>query len=264
MSHHHRLLFTMSVAAELTGVQPQTLRTYERKGLVHPARSRGGARRYSRQDVARVQRITELTAAGINLAGVIRLGELFEQGLGVGIPALAQVLDLTGAEVHEAPNIGQQVVGHLRHRRGLDLEHLKVLMRGAVFQVAGFGGAQEYLEPPVLVEALTDEEGARNGRRARYPVGTSRSRLGIRGVGTSAVRGTSTRNCMTSAVQGVGGRPGGNGACAPFVSVRVCPSWPVKSTTTSARSPGERTSGPTSGTGRSSNPPLALGLINRA
>ena len=69
----------MSVAAELTGVHPQTLRTYERKGLVHPARSRGGARRYSRQDVARVQRITELTAAGVNLAGVERILDLEER-----------------------------------------------------------------------------------------------------------------------------------------------------------------------------------------
>jgi MerR family transcriptional regulator/heat shock protein HspR len=79
MSHHHRPLFTMSVAAELTGVHPQTLRTYERKGLVRPARSRGGARRFSRQDVARVQRISELTAAGVNLAGVERILNLEER-----------------------------------------------------------------------------------------------------------------------------------------------------------------------------------------
>ena len=79
MSHYHRPLFTMSVAAELIGVHPQTLRTYERKGLVNPARSPGGARRYSRRDLARVRRITELTAAGVNLAGVERILDLEER-----------------------------------------------------------------------------------------------------------------------------------------------------------------------------------------
>ena len=76
MSHCHRPLYTTSVAAELTGVHPQTLRTYERKGLVHPARSPGGTRRYSRRDVARVRRITELTGEGVNLAGVERILDL--------------------------------------------------------------------------------------------------------------------------------------------------------------------------------------------
>lgn len=79
MSHCHRPVFTMSVAAELTGVHPQTLRTYERKGLVHPARSAGGIRRYSRRDLARIQRIVELTAAGVNLAGVERILDLEDQ-----------------------------------------------------------------------------------------------------------------------------------------------------------------------------------------
>jgi len=87
MSHCHRPVFTTSVAAELTGVHPQTLRTYERKGLVHPARSPGGTRRYSRQDVARVQRINELTDAGVNLAGVERILDLEEQ-LGAGIDGI--------------------------------------------------------------------------------------------------------------------------------------------------------------------------------
>ena len=88
MSHCHRPLFTMSVAAELTGVHPQTLRTYERKGLVHPARSPGGVRRYSRRDLARIQRITELTAAGVNLAGVERILDLEER---LGTPAEASL-----------------------------------------------------------------------------------------------------------------------------------------------------------------------------
>lgn len=70
-------LFIISVAAELTGVHPQTLRTYERKGLIHPTRSAGGTRRYSQADVDRVRLIQTLTQdEGINLAGVLRILEL--------------------------------------------------------------------------------------------------------------------------------------------------------------------------------------------
>lgn len=65
-----RGLYSISVAAELTGVGPQTLRLYETKGLVDPARTDGGTRRYSDQDIQRIQRIAELTAIGLNLAGV--------------------------------------------------------------------------------------------------------------------------------------------------------------------------------------------------
>lgn len=69
-------LFIISVAAELTGVHPQTLRTYERKGLIHPTRSAGGTRRYSQADVDRVRLIQTLTQdEGINLAGVMRILE---------------------------------------------------------------------------------------------------------------------------------------------------------------------------------------------
>lgn len=63
-------LYSISVAAELTGIGPQTLRLYETKGLVDPVRTDGGTRRYSDQDIRRIQRIAELTAIGLNLAGV--------------------------------------------------------------------------------------------------------------------------------------------------------------------------------------------------
>ena len=66
----------ISVAAELAGVHPQTLRIYERKGLLDPARTVGGSRRYSDVDIAQLQRIQELTAAGLNLEGVKRVMEL--------------------------------------------------------------------------------------------------------------------------------------------------------------------------------------------
>jgi MerR family transcriptional regulator, heat shock protein HspR len=72
----HRAVYVISVAAELAGVHPQTLRIYERKGLVDPARTGGGSRRYSDADIALLQRIQELTTDGLNLAGVKRVLEL--------------------------------------------------------------------------------------------------------------------------------------------------------------------------------------------
>ena len=72
----HRAVYVISVAAELAGVHPQTLRIYERKGLVDPARTGGGSRRYSDADIALLQRIQELTNDGLNLAGVKRVLEL--------------------------------------------------------------------------------------------------------------------------------------------------------------------------------------------
>ena len=66
----------ISVAAELAGMHPQTLRIYERKGLLEPARTAGGNRRYSEEDIERLRRIAELTAEGMNLAGVKRVLEL--------------------------------------------------------------------------------------------------------------------------------------------------------------------------------------------
>jgi len=71
-----RALYIISVAAELAGLHPQTLRIYERKGLVDPARTGGGSRRYSDEDIALLRRIQELTADGLNLVGVQRVLEL--------------------------------------------------------------------------------------------------------------------------------------------------------------------------------------------
>ena len=72
----NRAVYVISVAAELAGVHPQTLRIYERKGLVDPARTGGGSRRYSEHDIERLRRIQELTNAGLNLEGVKRVMEL--------------------------------------------------------------------------------------------------------------------------------------------------------------------------------------------
>ena len=69
-------VYVISVAATLAGVHPQTLRIYERKGLVDPARTGGGSRRYSEVDLDRLRRIHDLTREGLNLAGVKRVLEL--------------------------------------------------------------------------------------------------------------------------------------------------------------------------------------------
>ena len=71
-----RGVYAISVAAELTGLHPQTLRIYEREGLVTPSRSDGGTRRYSRDDVALLHEIATLMATGMNLVGVRRVLEL--------------------------------------------------------------------------------------------------------------------------------------------------------------------------------------------
>ena len=69
-------LYMIGVAAELAGMHPQTLRSYEQKGLVTPQRTRGNTRMYSQADIERLALINELTDEGINLAGVIRILDL--------------------------------------------------------------------------------------------------------------------------------------------------------------------------------------------
>ena len=104
-----RALFVISVAAELAGVHPQTLRIYERKGLVEPARTGGGSRRYSEDDIERLRRIQELTNEGLNLAGVKMVMELEDR-----VHELQDQLDRARAEARSA--IEQT---HRRYRRDL-------------------------------------------------------------------------------------------------------------------------------------------------
>ncbi len=74
-----RAVYVISVAAELAGVHPQTLRIYERRGLLAPGRTGGGNRRYSERDIRHLQEIQELTNAGVNLEGVRRILALREE-----------------------------------------------------------------------------------------------------------------------------------------------------------------------------------------
>ena len=76
---NRRAVYVISVAAELAGVHPQTLRIYERKGLLDPARTAGGSRRYSEADIALLEKIQALTNEGLNLAGVQRVLALEEE-----------------------------------------------------------------------------------------------------------------------------------------------------------------------------------------
>jgi MerR family transcriptional regulator/heat shock protein HspR len=69
-------VFVISVAAELTGLHPQTLRTYERMGLITPGRTGGGGRRYSPRDIELLREIAQLTSSGIGIEGVRRILEL--------------------------------------------------------------------------------------------------------------------------------------------------------------------------------------------
>jgi MerR family transcriptional regulator/heat shock protein HspR len=75
-NRQERAVYIISVAAELAGMHPQTLRIYERKGLLRPARTAGNTRRYSDRDIDRLRKIQELTQLGVNLAGVKKIMEM--------------------------------------------------------------------------------------------------------------------------------------------------------------------------------------------
>jgi len=96
-TEYERGVYVISVAAELAGMHPQTLRIYERRGLLDPARTGGGSRRYSAGDIERLRRIHDLTSTGLNLAGVKAVMELEAE-----IAALRQALEDSILETREA------------------------------------------------------------------------------------------------------------------------------------------------------------------
>ena len=116
-----RAVYVISVAAELAGVHPQTLRIYERKGLVDPARTAGGSRRYSDADIAQLRRIQELTTEGLNLAGVQKVLELENE-----LAELRAELDRLRREAAKAVEDA-----HRQHKRELvPVKQSVVLYRG--------------------------------------------------------------------------------------------------------------------------------------
>jgi MerR family transcriptional regulator, heat shock protein HspR len=94
-------VFVISVAAELTGMHPQTLRGYDRLGIVSPGRAGGGGRRYSLRDIETLRVVAELTAAGIGIEGVRRILDLENQ-----VSALRQRVRELEAEVADAAAAG--------------------------------------------------------------------------------------------------------------------------------------------------------------
>ena len=111
-----RALYVISVAAELAGVHPQTLRIYERKGLVEPQRTVGRSRRYSDRDIHRLQRIQELTNEGVSLAGVKRIIALEEE-----LECARDEIDRLQARIMDLRRQADQAVAdvHRHYRRDL-------------------------------------------------------------------------------------------------------------------------------------------------
>jgi len=98
-------VFVISVAAELSGMHPQTLRGYDRMGLVSPGRSGGGGRRYSWRDIERLRIVTQLTSAGIGIEGVRRILLLEGQVLALQSRVMELEADLDAALQPAAPNL---------------------------------------------------------------------------------------------------------------------------------------------------------------
>jgi MerR family transcriptional regulator/heat shock protein HspR len=123
-----RPLFMISIAAELAAMHPQTLRLYERRGLLQPQRSAKNTRLYSRADVDRLQRIQELTELGLNLAGVERVLALEAQ-----MTVMREQMDHLQAELERAADElrGQvrQVERSLRHDL-VPVSHMAVVRIG--------------------------------------------------------------------------------------------------------------------------------------
>src|SRR5690606_26513007 len=110
-------VYIISVAAELAGVHPQTLRTYERKGLLSPKRTAGGTRRYSERDVARVRLIQRLTQEeGVNLAGVIRILQLQDE-----IERLERRLERMNREMEQVRAESRAALREAQRRAGTEL-----------------------------------------------------------------------------------------------------------------------------------------------
>ncbi len=110
MRSRSHAVYVISVAAELAGMHPQTLRIYERRGLVAPARTQGGNRRYSDLDIERLRRIQDLAADGMNLEGIRRVMEL---------EAEVERLRVENAELRERMSIVEADASRRAPRRDL-------------------------------------------------------------------------------------------------------------------------------------------------
>jgi MerR family transcriptional regulator/heat shock protein HspR len=129
-----RAVYVISVAAELAGMHPQTLRQYERRGLVNPARTRGGNRRYSDDDIDLLRRVAELASEGMNLEGIRRVMQLEAEN--------ARLRD----ELATAQAQAKQATAEAERRQRRDLVPLRQAV--AVFgETAAFLAEQQRTEP---------------------------------------------------------------------------------------------------------------------
>lgn len=113
MRSRHQAVYVISVAAELAGMHPQTLRIYERRGLVQPARTDGGNRRYSDYDIDILRRISELADEGMNLEGIRRVMQLEAE------------LDAARREVDETRERLRELAEHVDQHQRADLVPLR-------------------------------------------------------------------------------------------------------------------------------------------
>lgn len=126
-------LYMISVAAELTGMHPQTLRVYEQKGLVNPGRSRGNTRLYSQADIDRLNLISKLTDEGINLAGVVRILDMREQTMQLKdeIESLRDQMRTMEEELHEY-RVQERITAIARYEGNPEQMMRKLLGNGSV------------------------------------------------------------------------------------------------------------------------------------
>lgn len=124
-----RAVYVISVAAELAGMHPQTLRIYERRGLVQPARTEGGNRRYSDDDIELLRRISELAERGLNLEGIKRVMELEHENARLRVEleqarrqAATAIADAERRQRRDLVPLRQAVAVFGEHRRIFDRE----------------------------------------------------------------------------------------------------------------------------------------------
>jgi MerR family transcriptional regulator/heat shock protein HspR len=113
MRSRHQAVYVISVAAELAGMHPQTLRIYERRGLVQPARTDGGNRRYSDYDIEVLRRISELADEGMNLEGIRRVMQLELE------------LEAARREIEEVRQQLRELADHVEQHQRADLVPLR-------------------------------------------------------------------------------------------------------------------------------------------
>lgn len=160
-----RAVYVISVAAELAGVHPQTLRIYERKGLLHPARTAGNTRRYSDRDIARLRMIQALTQeSGLNLAGVKMIVEMENE-----LERMRRRTEELSRELRRArEHLREQVHGlqRTRERMWKEMEDIRRRYRADIVPASS-------VRPPFGGRSSGPGEAAGSVRRAPIPVGPS-------------------------------------------------------------------------------------------